>query len=269
MTHQQQPMTTPQQPMDTLPMPLHALDELSASHGGLDDFRLTSAAELAAVFKTLRDGNVALNLNGPDGLVVTATLWAMDAERGVLSFSAESDAPQLEALVESDEAVVVGYLDSVKLQFDVSQLVLVHNGRSTALNCAYPREVFRFQRRNGYRVRPLVRSAPTARLRHPMIPDMQLRLRVLDVSIGGCALFLPDNVPPMNPGVLLNGVQLDLDTDTRIHTSLRMQHVTSLNPDSKGVRLGCEMVTPGNEGLRALQLYIDQTQKRRRLMALD
>ena len=262
-------MSTPLQPMDTLPMPLQALDALSASHGGLDDFRLTSPDDLAAVFKTLRDGNVPLNLNAPNGHAVSATLWAMDAERDVLSFSAESDTPQLEALVEADEAVVVGYLDSVKVQFDVNQLVLVHNGRSTALNCAYPREVFRFQRRNGYRVRPLVRSAPTARLRHPMIPDMLLQLRVLDMSIGGCALFLPDNVPPISPGVLMNGVQIDLDADTRIHTSLRMQHVTSINPESMGVRLGCEMVNPGNDSLRALQRYIDQTQKRRRLMALD
>jgi len=255
--------------MDTLPIPLNALNALAASHGGLDDFRLTSPDELAAVFKTLRDGNVPLNLNAPDGHAVSATLWATDAERGVLSFSAESATPQLEALVESDEAVVVGYLDSVKLQFDIHHLVLVHNGRTTALNCAYPREVFRFQRRSGFRVRPLVRSAPTARLRHPMIPDMLLQLRVLDMSIGGCALFLPDNVPPISPGVLMNGVQIDLDADTRIHTSLRMQHVTSINPESMGVRLGCEMVNPGNDSVRALQRYIDQTQKRRRLMALD
>ena len=255
--------------MDTLPTPLNALNELAANHGGLDDFRLTSPDELAAVFKTLRDGNVPLNLNAPDGHAVNATLWATDAERGVLSFSAESDTPQLEALVESDEAVVVGYLDSVKVQFDIHHLMLVHNGRTTALNCAYPREVFRFQRRSGFRVRPLVRSAPTARLRHPMIPDMLLQLRVLDMSIGGCALFLPDNVPPISPGVLMNGVQIDLDADTRIHTSLRMQHVTSINPESMGVRLGCEMVNPGNDSVRALQRYIDQTQKRRRLMALD
>ena len=250
-------------------MPLDALDALAASHGGLDDFRLTSPDDLAAVFKTLRDGNVPLNLNAPDGHAVGATLWAMDAERGVLSFSAESDTPQLEALVEADEAVVVGYLDSVKLQFDIHHLLLVHSGRTTALNCAYPREVFRFQRRSGFRVRPLARRAPTARLRHPMIPDMQLQLRVLDMSIGGCALFLPDNVPPISPGVLMNGVQLDLDTDTRIHTSLRMQHVTSINPESMGVRLGCEMVNLSSDSLRALQRYIDQTQKRRRLMALD
>ena len=76
-------------------------------------------------------------------------------------------------------------------------------------------------------------------------------------------------MPPISPGVLMNGVQLDLDTDTRIHTSLRMQHVTSINPESMGVRLGCEMVNLSSDSLRALQRYIDQTQKRRRLMALD
>jgi flagellar brake protein len=255
--------------MDTLPMPLDALDALAATHGGLDDFRLTSPAEIASVLKTLRDGNLPLNLNAPNGSAVTVTLWALDPARGILSFSADAATPQLQRLVECDEAVVVGYLDSVKLQFDVSQLVLVHSGRASALNCAYPREVFRFQRRSGYRVRPLMRSAPTARLRHPTLRDMLLSLRILDVSIGGCALFLPDSVPAMAAGVLMNSVQLDLDADTRIHTGLRMQHVTSINPESKGVRLGCEMVDPASDGLRALQLYIDQTQKRRRLMALD
>jgi c-di-GMP-binding flagellar brake protein YcgR len=95
---------------------------------------------------------------------------------------------------------------------------------------------------------------------------MPLALRVLDVSIGGCALFLPDDVPPLPPGVVLNGVQMDLDVDTRIHVALRLQHVTSINPESRGVRLGCEMVNPGSDVTRALQRYIDQTQKRQRLL---
>ena len=255
--------------METLPIPLQTLDELAAAHGGLTDFRLTSEAELAAVFKQLRDANVALHLNASNGHAVAVTVWATDAARGILSFNTEAATPQLQALVDCDEAVVVGYLDSVKLQFDATQLVLVHSGNATALNCAYPREVFRFQRRSAFRVRPLMRSAPTARLRHPMIRDMLLKLRILDMSIGGCALFLPDNVPGISPGVLMNDVQIDLDADTRVHTGLRMQHVTSINPNAKGVRLGCELVNPTGDGLRALQRYIDQTQKRRRLMALD
>ena len=183
----------------------------------------------------------------------------------MLSFSADADSTQVQALVEAEDAVAVAYLDSIKLQFDASGLVLVRGGKSSALNCDFPREIYRFQRRNGFRVRPLLRNTPVVRVRHPMIPDMALSLRVLDMSIGGCAIFLPNDVPPLQPGVVLNGVEIELDIDTRVSASLRLQHVTSLNPDARGVRLGCEIVDPESaDVLRALQRYIDQTQKRQR-----
>jgi c-di-GMP-binding flagellar brake protein YcgR len=249
--------------METLPMPL------GAGARCLDEFRITAPFEIAALLKQLADGNVHVGLNGPDGSSITATVWAVDPARGVLSFSLPRDEPQADAVVECDEAVVVGYLDSVKVQFDVDKLVLVRQGKDTALKTSFPREMYRFQRRGSFRVRPLVRASPVATLRHPMIPEMRLDLRVLDVSIGGCALFLPSDVPVLEPGVLMNGVVIDLDADTRVHTGLRLQHVTSLNPESGGVRLGCEMVGASSEGLRALQRYIDQTQKRRRMLSLD
>lgn len=233
----------------------------------LDDFRVGSPVEITALLRQLADGNVHVSLNAPSGVSITATLWTVDAQRGLVSFSTLPDEPQLDAIVESDEVTVVGFLDSIKLQFEVHDLVLVHRGNEAALNAAFPAELFRFQRRNGFRVQPMLRTTPVAKLRHPMIPDMQLGLRVLDVSIGGCALFLPNDVPLLDPGVLLNGVVIDLDADTRVHTGLRLHHVTSLNPESGGVRLGCEMVSPGHDGMRALQRYIDQTQKRRRMMA--
>ncbi|MEO8154811.1 MAG: flagellar regulator YcgR PilZN domain-containing protein [Rhizobacter sp.] len=250
--------------MDTLPM---QLDAVAATHGGLGEFRLTAQAELVKTLKSLADGNVLINLNGSDGAAYTTSLWSIDSARGILSFSADADSNQVQALVEAEEAVAVAYLDSIKLQFDVSGLVLVRGGKSSALNCAFPREIYRFQRRSGYRVRPLLRNTPVARVRHPMIPDMALTLRVLDLSIGGCALFLPDDVPALQPGVVLNGVQIELDMDTRVSTSVRLQHVTLLNQDARGVRLGCEIVDPSADVLRALQRYIDQTQKRQRVLA--
>lgn len=252
--------------MESTPVPPVAS---AASSHQLDDYRITSSAEIASMLRRLADAGTHVSLSTPHGTPIIATLWTVDAERGRVSFSARADDPRLNAVVECDEATVVGYLDSVKLQFEVSELVVVRAGDDSALTAAFPRELFRFQRRNGFRVQPMLRTTPVARLRHPMIPDMQLGLRVLDVSIGGCALFLPDDVPPLDPGVLMNGVTIDMDADTRVHTGLRLQHVTSLNPDSRGVRLGCEMVSPGSEGLRALQRYIDQTQKRRRMLAMD
>jgi c-di-GMP-binding flagellar brake protein YcgR len=236
---------------------------------GMDEFRVDAPAEVVRLLKSLVDDNVAVHLSGPDGTHYTTTLWTVDAHQCRLSFSADAGAPQLHALVEAGEATAVAYLDSVKLQFDVTGLVQISSARTSALQADLPQEVFRFQRRNSFRVRTLPRTSPTAHFRHPAIPDMTLSLRVLDVSTGGCALFLPDDVPALSPGVRVHKVRIELDPNTRFEAGLQLCHVTSLNPQSHGVRLGCELLQLGGEAQRTLQRYIDQTQKRRRLLSLD
>lgn len=250
---------------DTLPMPL---DALGAAPGGLDDFRITAPREIAGMLQLLSDGSVRLNLNSSSGAVIGATVWTIDTTRGSLGLSVDALDPQLNDLLECQEAVVVGYLESVKVQFDVHDLVLVRGKQGSVLSCRLPRELFRFQRRNAYRVRPLLRNAPVARFRHTAIADMALVLRVLDVSIGGCALFLPDDVPLLQLGSVLNQVQIELDDDARFSINLRLQHVTSLGHDSRGVRLGCEFVAPNAGVSRTLQRFIDQTQKRAKLLSV-
>ena len=49
--------------------------------------------------------------------------------------------------------------------------------------------------------------------------------------------------------------------------SLQLQHVTSIPPNDLGLRIGCEWLRLAGDAERALQRYIDQTQKRRRLLA--
>ena len=249
---------------ETLPL---SIDTLAAAPDRLDDFRLSSSAEVHALLKRLLDANVALHLSTPQGAVYTTALWALDAARGMLTLSADRGSPQLQRVLEAEEVTVVGYLDSIKVQFELNGMVLVHAAHSSVINGQMPREVFRFQRRNSFRVKPLGRSTPTATLAHPMIPDMQLALRVLDMSIGGCALFLPDDVPAVTPGVRVNAVRLDLDASTHIRSALVIHHVTSINPESHGVRLGCELVSMSGEATRALQLFIDQIEKRRRMLS--
>ena len=245
------------------------LESMAATHGGLDAFRLATPSEVATTLRQLQDGAVLVNLNAPRGGIFMTTLWAVDTARRALSFAAEADDPQLQALLEGDEATVVAYLENIKVQFDVHNLLLVRGLRTSALSTSYPRELFRFQRRDSYRVRLEPRDTPVARMRHPMIPDMQLALRILDVSVGGCALLLPQDVPPLAPGVLVNRVLLELDLGTLVETALRLHHVTSIHTDSQGVRLGCEMVGLSQDAERLLQRYIDQTQKRRRFTPLE
>ncbi|HEY6132485.1 MAG TPA: flagellar regulator YcgR PilZN domain-containing protein [Rubrivivax sp.] len=250
-------------------------------------FRVDDASERDRLLRQLRDGSVPVNLISPAGCTLRSAIWSFDAAQRKLVFSASESDPQLQPLIESDEAIAVAYLASVKLQFDVSELVLVRSAQACALQARLPRELYRFQRRTGYRVRTPERSAPLAELRHPSMPEMTLVLRVIDVGIGGCALLLPADVPALQVGLLLQGVQIELDAETRFVAALRLQHmstqgrpkgefrsaqhegasVTLLQP--AGTRIGCEWHKIEGNAQRALQRYIDLTQKRRRLMSPD
>jgi c-di-GMP-binding flagellar brake protein YcgR len=250
--------------METGPAPLERLSGSDA----IAEFRVSSPRDVGMLLKQLLDGSVLLHLNSSDGHVFTSAIWTMDSTRATIGFNADPNDPAMQSVLQSDEVVVVGYLDSVKVQFDVANLVLVRGARGCVLNCSYPRELFRFQRRDAYRVRPLLRGSPVARLHHSDVAEMELALRVIDVSIGGCALFLPDDVPPMQVGGLLGQVQIALDAETRLQVDLRLRHVTSLNAQARGVRLGCEFVRANAATLRTLQRFIDSTQKRAKLMSI-
>jgi c-di-GMP-binding flagellar brake protein YcgR len=251
--------------LDTRPAPIgdgHGDDPYAA-------FRSDHPREVLALLRSLRDGNTPVTLSGPGGAALGATVWTIDPDRGRMAFDIEANDPQLSALVEGDEVNAVAYLDSVKLQFDLQDLMLVHSPRATALQARLPRQVYRFQRRGAYRVRTPERSTPAAHFRHPAMPEMRLALRVVDVSIGGCALLLPADVPPLPLGTLVQGVMFELDGDTRFEAGLQLQHVTALGASNGAVRLGCELKGLGASAERTLQRYIDQTQKRRRLLSLD
>ncbi len=261
---------------DTRPAELDAAGDADAWAA----FRVSPETERLRVLRDLRDQSVPVMLNSPGGATLTTTLWALDAAQRRLTFNMDGNPPQLARLVECDEAVAVAYIDAVKLQFDLHGLVLVRGATVSALQCALPGEVYRFQRRNAYRVRPSERHAPVAHLRHPSMPEMRLALRVLDVSIGGCALWLPADVPPLQAGTLLGELRVALDAETLFSAAVTLHHVSSLGGPDRGsdpgaaggrggVRLGCEWqsLAPGAE--RVLQRWIDQAQKRRRMLTLE
>lgn len=243
-----------------------ALDD--GTHPQWADFRVEQGAEIVRLLADLRETSAPLVLSAPGGAAVVCTLWNIDRPQQRIAFTTEPQDPGLRSLVDGDEAVAVGYLANIKLQFDLQALLLVHGPRQCALQALLPEVLYRFQRRSAYRVRTLERQAPTAQLRHPAIPDMQLALRVLDVSSGGCALLLPADVPALEPGTTLHGVQFALDAETRFTAALQIQHLSALQGDAQ-LRMGCEWRALPAVAEHSLQRYIDRTQKRRRLLLLD
>ena len=249
---------------DTMPM---ALDALGAP-GATDEFRIGAPREFLVLLRRLRDANAPMQLHAAGGDTLEATLWTIDAERASLGFDLGADGHLAQAALDGRSLTAVGYLDSVKVQFTSADPVLVHGARSSVLTCAMPRELFRFQRRSAYRVRPPMRSSPVARLWPASGNARPLELRVLDVSIGGCALFLSHGIDAMPPGSLFDAVEIDLDTDLHLTVTLRLQHVSSLGAEAGGMRLGCEFVRPDPMTQRLLQRFIDLTQQRGKLLSI-
>jgi c-di-GMP-binding flagellar brake protein YcgR len=132
--------------METRPAPLAGMNPDST----LDEFRVSAPREIQTLLRQLLDGSVLLNLNASDGSVFTSAVWTLDSGRGTIGFNADPADPAMQALLQCDEATVVGYLDSVKLQFDVHDLVLVHGNKASVLSCPAPHVMYRFQRRNAF-----------------------------------------------------------------------------------------------------------------------
>lgn len=238
------------------------------SDSRLDDYRIGSAPEIHDYLQQIITARSLVNLSGPHGQSYTTLLWEADPKRQTLCFSARDADAQLQGLLECGEVTVTAYLDSIKIQFDLDSALEVHGAHHDTLKARYPKEIFRFQRRSSFRVQPMVSKGPVARFRHPSMPDMNLSLRVLDVSLGGVALFLPDDVPMIAAGLRIGQCELALDDTTEIEVGLMIHHITAINPESRGARLGCELLNV-DDGGRALQHYINQTQKRRLALAAE
>ena len=240
------------------------------SHGGpsaeLSEFRVDNGPELLALLRQLKDAGAPVQLSTPQGISLRAPLVDVAPEHGGLCFAVAASDVALTALQSSDEVLALAYLDSVRLEFELDGLTLVTGAQQTTLRCPLPPLLYRFQRRQAFRVQPLGSNYPRVRLQHPQWPEMPLQLRVLDLSVTGLALLLPPDAPPLAAGQSLPGARIELERDTHFEATLSLQHVAANADGAPGTRLGCAFANLPAGAERELQAFIDLTQRRQRLL---
>lgn len=254
-------------------MPLSTRPALLEGSGEDDDplaeFRVTDQPVILRLLREIRDKAVQVSVVNAQGVGIASSVWVVDPDSGKVSFTADDRNPNVQKLLRGNEATAVCYIESVKLQFELHGLALVSGVEATALQADIPSRLYRFQRRQGYRVKPLERSNPTVQFMHPKDPTRKMSLRVIDVSIGGCALLLPLNGPQVPGRVELQVVRADLDADTRFNCGMMIHHASplrDLDGELTGHKLGCEWLRLDGSAQRALQRYIDLVQRRRRML---
>jgi c-di-GMP-binding flagellar brake protein YcgR len=227
----------------------------------LDDFRIASPRRIDEVLNELRirAETVALHVVGA---VYTTTLARVD-KLGRLEFRVEvADSNRL-ALLRSDETIAVALLDNIKLQFSLRDPSPVRGGGSDFVGFQLPCDIFRFQRRDAYRVRPQWFDSPKATVRLPGAMDTAFEFRIVDVSLGGCALLVPKEILSLTEATLLPSAEIDLDADTAFCVDLRIKNVTPIDGRNSGTRVGCEFVGARGDIQRLLQGYMFETEKKR------
>ncbi len=247
--------------------------QLTIENPAPEALRIVSSAEIAAYLQQLHDEQARVLLSNPQGQALQSRICAFNPSTDLLGLEVGADPLGLmEQLVASGEITAAAYLGSVKLQFELEAAVLVSGEDGAVLRSALPRRLYRFQRRQAFRVQPPGSQYP--RLLLPLPEDAAAdtaprALRVLDISVGGVALQLHTGFTPMATGELLKHLVLELDRSTSLRVNLQAQHLSEQFHDGVvHAQLGCAFVDLDPDANRSLQVYVDQTQKRRRLLKL-
>jgi c-di-GMP-binding flagellar brake protein YcgR len=242
---------------------------MTAPEATSEDLRVASSAEIAAYLQQLQRENAGVLLSGPQGLSLSSRIVALDTAADLIGLELGTDPQGIsQALVAEGEITAVAYLGAVKLQFELEAPVLVSGDQGTVLRGTLPQRLYRFQRRQSFRVQPASSAYPRVVL--PGGEDLGQVLRVLDISIGGLALALPPDVAPLPLGQVSDNLTLELDRISALRIALLPHHVSAIAGETGGLQqMGCSFVDLDANAGRSLQVYVDQTQKRRRLLKLD
>lgn len=242
---------------------------MSAPEAIPEELRVASAAEITAYLQQLQRDGEGVRLSGPQGHGLSSRIVALDPDADLIGLAIGADPDGIsQALVAGGEITAVAYLGTIKLQFELDAPVLVSGDQGAVLRSTLPTRLYRFQRRQSYRVQPAGSTYPRVVLPGGNHPGRALR--VLDISIGGLALALPPDFPALPTGVVAEGLVLELDRISALRISLLPHHVSPISGDLQGMQqLGCAFVELDANAARSLQVYVDQTQKRRRLLKLD
>ena len=229
----------------------------------LDPFRVQGPVAIKSLLRDLiaKRALIALySLRNFDDFVVTQVVRFDDLS---LDLDFVTDEARRAAILGSGGAFVIGFLETIKIQFTVASLQAMDSPDGPVLRCPLPHEVFRIQRRDAYRVRPLANEPVACYVRDGA--GGETGHRVIDFSAGGLALAMTPGtaLPPLAQG--MPHCRVEVGQRIAIPCDLIVRHVSeSLLLEGGAHRVGCEYQHLSSEAARSLQLVVMDIEKRTR-----
>lgn len=259
---------------DTVPAAIDEVDHI----GRWERFRNHDPRQCLAALREACRASSPVTLGSADGPSVAASLWAVDEVAGRLHFNVNGDTRGAAAVAAQPQVWAAMYQGDVKLQFALRQLALGHLaggqrgmvGAMRSLTAVLPSSMYSLPRRHAVRVRRTKDGISVLRFAHPTANGQKVTLRVLDISLTGCAVRKPPGLPPLLPGTEVRRVEVELDADTVLFTDMTVQHVTASSADPlSSARVGVSWRDMPPAAHERLTTWITGGRRRRDLVSIS
>lgn len=253
--------------LDTVPASIDHQDYA----GSWERFFIEDPRRKLATLRALCRADVPLTLGRAGAPAMAVSVWAVDDRLGRLHLNLLSgDARRAQSLAVQGGLWAAGYLHGAKVQFNVRALAGEHHPAGQRLSCGWPQMMFHLPRRRVVRVRRASHQAPQLHFEHPQAPALRASHPLLDISTEGCAFMQPAHALPLNPGLVLRAVELELDDQHFVFTDLKVQHLGASRGrvQAGALRVGASWQGMPDTGQETLQRWIRAGQRRRDWVSL-
>ena len=153
----------------------------------------------------------------------------------------------------------------VRIQFRAPEAVRVQYDGMAAYRIDLPARIYRFQRRQFYRM--VLSALQPATCMLPM-GSREVEAHVIDISVGGVGLRYDPGEAPLEPGRCIEGARLRIPNFGEYPVAVKVctNQVLTLKNDVKIQRAGCEFINLPATVERVIQNYIFKLEQERRMM---
>lgn len=241
----------------------------------LERCAVAESAQRIRLLRQLLDAQTPLFLRpcADPGEVVAARMHALDTQRDTLDLEVQRRADEdiaaaADPLRRPGGVIAIALAGGVKLQFELTDPVVLGDGSALRMRASIPQRLARIQRREAYRVAPPAQVRPRLWRR---AAGGERELAIADVSATGLAYELPEGEALPRLGDRQDGCRLELPANAPIRCSLVVRGLRRPPAGSSApIRVGCEFEGLDASAERAIQVFVNlaqvQGQQRRPLL---
>ncbi len=225
----------------------------------LAEFEISAAGTISKLLAELvrKRALIWLFVSDEDNTAAASQLIAV--EDGRLAFSLQTDHDSRNAFLAARRCTVVGFLDSVKVQFEMRLSGPDDVPEASLLFGEAPARLYRIQRRAAFRVRPPAGHRGNLIVRGT--PGHEDSFRIFDLSATGLSFLRPREARSFELGDRIALARLELGPRVPVPCSFVIRSILDLANDPLHDRVGCEFINLPNEVERAIAIYVQDAER--------